>query len=134
VDLLLGQLDGQTRIADRVFPSPTESMLSFTRQVLNTVLFDYTTQLIDRTRQGNDTEIYLKVVVGAYHQCRRLALYLNKPSDAANDFRDRVSALVDALFEPHIEGYLRVELEHYRKCCDSVVDSWKKKVKSQRSG
>jgi hypothetical protein len=108
-------------------------MISFTKKVLDTILADYTTQLIDRTRHGSDTEMYLKLVVGSYHQCRRLPLYLNKPSDAGDDFRDRISGLVDALFEPHVEPYLRVELEHYRKCCDSVVDSWKKKVTLQIS-
>src|ERR1700736_4190374 len=101
-DRLLGQLDGQTRIADRVFSSPKQAIISFTKQILNTVLFDYTTQLIDRTRQGNDTEIYLKAVVGSYHQCSRLTTYLNKPRDAGDDFRLRISALVDTLFEPHL--------------------------------
>jgi recyclin-1 len=128
VDKLLGQLDGQTLIADRVFPAPAAAMMAFTKRVLDNILMDYVTQLIDRTRQGSDTEMYLKVVVGTYHQCRRLPLYLNKPRNAGDDFRHRISSLVDQLFEPHIEPYLRVELDHYRKRCDSVVDSWKKKV------
>jgi Exocyst complex component Sec10 len=128
VDRLLGQLDGQTRIADRVFPSSTKAMLSFTKEVLTLLLMDYATVLIDRTRQDTETEVYLKTVVGTYHQCRRLVLYLNKPKDATSEFRIILSTYVDTLFEPHIEPYLRVESEHYRRCCDSVVDSWKQKV------
>jgi hypothetical protein len=131
VDRLLGQLDGQTRIADRVFPSPAKTMTLFTKQVLNTVLMDYAAQLIDKTRHGSETEIYLKTVVGTYHQCRRLVMYLNKPKDATGDFRAKLFEHVDVLFEPHVEPYLRVELEHYRKCCDTVVESWKKKVRTQ---
>lgn len=128
VDRLLGQLDGQTLIADRVFPSPSETMSVFAKQVLANVVMDYATTLIDKTRQGSDAEIYLKTVVGTYHQCQRLVLYLNKPRDATKEFQRGLSAHLDALFEPHIEPYLRVESDHYRKCADAVVDSWKKKV------
>jgi len=120
VDRLLGQLDGQTLIADRVFPSPSETMSVFAKQVLANVVMDYATTLIDKTRQGS--------VVGTYHQCQRLVLYLNKPRDATTEFQRGLSAHLDALFEPHIEPYLRVESDHYRKCADAVVDSWKKKV------
>lgn len=128
---LLGQLDGQTRIADKVFPSPTKAMTMFTKQVLHLVLMDYSTSLIDRTRQGGETEVYLKAVVGTYQHCIRLVQYLNKPSDATNDFRKSLFANVNSLFEPHIEPYLRVELDYYKKSCDIVVESWKKKVHTQ---
>lgn len=128
IDRLLGQLDGQTRIADRVFPSPSKAMILFTQQVLDTILMEYSVYLIDRTRQGLETEVYVRTVVGTYHQCRRLVRYLNKPKDATTEFRETLFAHVDMLFIPHIEPYLRVELDYYRKCCDSVVDSWKKKV------
>jgi hypothetical protein len=130
IDRLLGQLDGQTLIADRVFPSPAQAMLLFTKQVLATVVIDYATTLIDKTRQGSEAEVYLKAVVGTYHQCRRLVIYLNKPKDASKSFQAELDAHLDALYEPHIEPYLRVESDHYRKSCDAVVDSWKKKVAS----
>jgi hypothetical protein len=128
VDRLLGQLDGQTRIADRVFLSSSKAMILFTRQVLDSILMDYATFLIDRTRQGSETEVYLKTVAGTYHQCRRLVRYLNKPKDASTEFRRTLFAHIDTLYIPHIKSYLRVESEYYRKCCDSVVDSWKQKV------
>ena len=128
IDRFLGQLDGQTRIADRVFPSSTKAMILFIKQVLDSILMDYTTTLIDQTRQGFDTELYLKTVVGTYHQCRRLVRYLNKPCDATTEFRTTLYNHIDTLFTPHIEPYLRVESEYYRKCCDSIVDSWKQKV------
>lgn len=130
VDRLLGQLDGQTRIADRVFRSPSKAMIEFVKQVLDTVLQDYFINLIDRTRQGFEAEIYLKTVVGTYHQCQRLIRYLNKPRDATVEFRTRLLGHVDDLYTPHIQPYLRAELEHYRKRSDSVVDSWKKKVQT----
>ena len=128
MDRLMGQLDGQTLIADRVFPSPARAMLAFTKQVLSTVVMDYATSLIDKTRQGSETDVYLKTVVGTYHQCQRLILYLNNPKDATKEFQNELAVYLDALYEPHIESYLRVESDYYRKCCDSVVDSWKKKV------
>ena len=128
VDHLLGQLDGQTRIADKVFPSPSAAMTIFVKQVLSQVLMDYAIQLIDKTRQGSETETYLKTVVGTYLQCQRLVKYINKPRDANDSFRQNISDYLDTLFEPHIEPYLRVESDHYRKCCDAVVESWKKKV------
>lgn len=130
VDRLLGQLDGQTRIADRVFPSPAKAMALFTKQVLNIVLMDYANRLIDKTRNGSETEVYLKTIVGTYHQCRRLIMYLNKPKDATDEFRPALFEHLDVLFEPHVEPYLRVESEHYRKSCEAVVESWKKKVRS----
>ena len=125
---LLGQLDGQTRIADRVFPSPSNAMILFVEQVIDSVLTDYSTYLIGRARQGSETEVYLKTVVGTYHQCCRLVQYLNKPKDATSEFRRTLFAYIDMSFLPHIDPYLRVELDYYRRCCDSVVDSWKKKV------
>lgn len=128
VDRLLGQLDGQTRITDRVFPSSSKAMILFTKRVLDNILMDYATFLIDRTRQGSEAEVYLKTVVGTYHQCRRLVRYLNKPKDATTEFRNTLSGHIDTIYTPHIEPYLRVELDHYKKCCDSVVDSWKQKV------
>jgi Exocyst complex component Sec10 len=128
MDQLLVQLDGQTRIANCVFPSPSTAMVLFTKQVLDSLVMDYATGLIDRVRQGAETEVYLKAVVGTYHQSRRLVRYLNKPTDATTEFRYSLFAHIDKLFSPHIEPYLRVELEHYKKCCDSIVDLWKKKV------
>jgi recyclin-1 len=128
VDKLLGQLDGQTLIADRVFPSPSAAMTLFTKQVLDSVLIDYATILIDGTRHGAETDTYLKAVVGSYQQCRRLVLYLNKPKDADKKFVLGLLEYVDSLFEPHVETFLRVELDFYRRSCDSVVESWKKKA------
>ena len=128
VDRLLGQLDGQTRVADHVFPEPSNAMKLFVKQVFDTVLLDYFTLLIDRSRQGSEADVYLKTVVGTYHQCRRLVQYLNKPKDATGDFRATLFDHVDSLFIPHVEPYLRVELDHYAKSCDAVVESWKKKV------
>jgi recyclin-1 len=128
VDHLLGQVDGQTWIADKVFPSPGTAMTIFVKQVLDHVLLDYATQLIDKTRHGSETEVYLKAVVGTYQQCQRLVKYLNKPRGADDSFLQHLSDYLDTLFESHIEPYLRVESDHYRKCCDAVVEAWKKKV------
>ena len=128
VDHLLGQVDGQTWIADKVFPSPATAMTIFVKQVLDHVLLDYATQLIDKTRHGSETEVYLKAVVGTYQQCQRLVKYLNKPRGADDSFLQPLSDYLDTLFESHIEPYLRVESDHYRKCCDAVVEAWKKKV------
>jgi Exocyst complex component Sec10 len=128
IDRLSGQVDGQTLISDRVFPSPTNAMLAFIKEVLKAPVTDYVIQLIDRTRQGGEVEVYLKAVVETYHQCRRLVLYLNKPKDASKDFRITLSNYLDTLFEPQIEPFLRVQLDYYKKCCDTVVESWKQKV------
>ena len=131
VDRLLAQLDGQTRIADRVFRSPAQVMSAFAKQVLEKILMEYAIDVIDRTRQGGEVEVYLKAVIGTYHQCRRLVVYINKPKDATSDFRKGLSQHLDTLFESQVEPYLRVESDYYRKCCDTVVDSWKKKVLSR---
>ncbi len=104
-------------------------MSLFTKQVLGQVLIDYATQLIDKTRHGSETETYLKAVVGTFHQCQRLVKYLNKPRDAGSTFRRGLEDYLDTLFEMNVEPYLRVEEENYRRCCDAVVESWKKKVK-----
>ena len=125
---LLGQLDGQTKIAQKVFPSPTKAMTVFTKQVLDLMLMEYSTTLIDRTRQGGETEVYLRAVVGTYHQCVRLIHYLNKPNDATDEFRTSLISHFNSSFEPHVEPYLRVELDYYKGTCDTVVESWKKKV------
>jgi hypothetical protein len=132
IDRLLSQLDGQTRLADRIFPSPTLAMTTFVKKVFETVLQEYFYLLIDRTRQGAETDIYLKAVVGTYHQCRRLVQYLNKPKSATGYFRAGLFEFVDDLFKPHIEPYLRVELDYYKSSCDTVVDDWNKKVPFSR--
>lgn len=128
VDRLLTQIDIQTRIADRVFPSSAKAIKLFTKQVLDVILIDYVNSLITRTRQGADVDVYLKTVVGTYHQCCRLIKYLNKPHDAAAEFRRTLYEHLNTLYSPHIEPYLRSESDHYRKCCHSVVESWKKKA------
>lgn len=128
VDHLTNLLDGQTLLADKIFPSPSAAMSLFTKQVLGQILIDYATQLIDKTRHGSETETYLKAVVGTFHQCQRLVKYLNKPRDAGPTFRKGLEDFLDTLFEMNVEPYLRVEEENYRRCCDAVVESWKKKV------
>ena len=128
VDRLSSQLDGQTLVADHVFASPMKAMLAFVKEVVDTVLTDYTTKLIDCAKHGGDIEVYLKAVVGTYHQWRRLVMYLTNPRDATDQFPLMLSNYVDKLFEPQIEPYLRAELDHYKKGCDTVVDSWKQKV------
>jgi recyclin-1 len=127
-DRLLGLIDGQTRIADQVFPSSSQAMILFVERILDNPLMDYVTTLIDCLRQGSETEMYLKAVVGTYHQLYRFVRYLNKPKDATTEFRETVFNHVDGLFAEHIEPYLRVELDYYKKRCDAVVDLWKKKV------
>ena len=103
-------------------------MILFVKRVLTVPLMDYINTLIDRLRQNTDTEMYLKVVVGTYHQLYRFVRYLNKPKDATTHFRKMLFDHIDGLFAEHIEPYLRVELEYYKKRCDSVVESWNKKV------
>ena len=108
-------------------------MILFVERVLEIPLMDYVTTLIDRLRQGSDTEMYLKAVVGTYQQLYRFVRYLNKPNDATTTFRLTLFHHVNDLFAEQVEPYLRVELDYYKKRCDSVVVSWKKKVPASNS-
>jgi len=108
-------------------------MILFVERVLDIPLIDYVTTLTDRLRQGTDTEMYLKAVVGTYQQLYRFVRYLNKPKDATTAFRQTLFNHVDQLFAEQVEPYLRVELDYYKKLCDSVVESWKKKVSTSNS-
>jgi len=108
-------------------------MILFVERVLDIPLTDYVTTLIDRLRQGTDTEMYLRAVVGTYQQLCRFVRYLNKPKDATTAFRLKLFHHVNELFAEQVEPYLRVELDYYKKRCDSVVVSWKKKVPASNS-
>lgn len=120
----------QVTIIDRVFPNPVSMVIIFLERIGRDVISDYLTTLFDETHRKN-TESYLRSVSTTYEQSLDFARSLRPTNESGNEFYETVDQVIAKVFEPHIDLYLKEELEFFKDRSDFLVGNWEKQLSEQ---
>lgn len=104
----------QVGILDQVFPASVNTVVPFVQRIAKKVIAEYLTALFDEAHRSN-IEAYLKAVSITCEQCLEFAKSLRPTSASGDDFYEAVDEVIIGIFEPHIDLYLREELEFFKR-------------------
>ncbi|PGH12682.1 hypothetical protein AJ80_06625 [Polytolypa hystricis UAMH7299] len=120
----------EVSIMSRVFPQS----IQISTQLLDTfgtnVLSPYFTALFDEVHTQN-LESYLKTVSGTFVQVYTFLRKLDPPQNPGDEFYEATDAILNNIFESHVDLYLTEELEFFRHHCDEVVSEWDRQLSEQ---
>lgn len=120
----------QVAIIDQVFPTSVNVIVPFVQRVGKVAILEYLTVLYNEAYHMN-AEIYLKAVSTTCNQCLEMAKSLRPTSTSGDEFYKAVDEVVASIFDPHIELFLREELEFFRNRSLSEVSNWEKQLSEQ---
>lgn len=120
----------QVGIIDQVFPSSVNVIVPFVQRVGQAVISDYLTLLYDEAHRTS-VESYLRAVSTTCEQCLEMARCLRPTSASGDEFYQTVDEVITSIFEPHIDLYLKEELEFFKKRSNAEVSNWEKQLSEQ---
>ena len=120
----------QVGVIDQVFPPSVNAIIPFVQRVGKAVISDYLTILYDEAHRTN-IESYLRAVSTTCDQCLEMAKSLRPSSASGDDFYETVDEVIASVFEPHIDLYLKEELEFFKKMSNAEVNNWEKQLSEQ---
>lgn len=120
----------QVGIIDQVFPSYVNAIVPLVQRVGKMVIAEYLTALFDEAHRTS-IESYLKAVSVTCDQCIELAKSLRPTNASGDEFYEAIDEVIASIFEPHVELYLREELEFFKKKSISEVSDWEKQLSEQ---
>lgn len=123
-------MNEESNVIDRVFPASLDVFLPFFDRLGEDIISEYVTALLDEIHRRN-VESYLKVVPGLYEQARAFVESVRPSQNSAEKFPERSQSFVTRLFEPHLELYLREELEFFKQKSNAEVDRWEQKLSEE---
>lgn len=124
------EFNEQVAIMDRIFPASVDTVIPLLRRVGQEVILEYLVALFDEAHQTN-LEAYLKAVSTTYSQSLDFAQSLRPGNDLGDAFPGAVDDIVLKAFEPHIELYLKEEIEFFKRISEAEVGSWEKQLSEQ---
>jgi recyclin-1 len=130
LEKLAGKINEQSNIIDRVFPLGVDVLQVLLDKVGEDILMEYVTPLFDEAHERSIGS-YLKAVSGIFEQSMRFALTLKPSKSSAEDFGEKVKAIVSRVFEPHVDLYLQEELDYFKKHAETQVGNWENKLSAQ---
>ena len=120
----------QIDIIDQIFPTSVNVVIPFLKRVGDMVISDYLTTLYDEAyRIGSET--YLRAVSTTCDQCLEMIRSLRPTSASGDDFYETLDEVIAGIFEPHIDFYLKEELDYFKKRSNSEVNNWEKQLSEQ---
>ena len=120
----------QVGILDQVFPSSVNTVVPFVQRVGKVVIAEYLTALFDEAHRTS-VEAYLKAVSVTCEQCLELAKSLRPTSSSGDDFYETVDEVITGIYEPHVDLYLKEELDYFKKKSTAEVSNWEKRLSEQ---
>ena len=120
----------QVGIIDQVFPTSVNAIIPLVQRVGREVISDYLTVLYDEAHRTN-IESYLRAVSTTCDQCLEMARSLRPTSASGDEFYETVDEVIASVFEPHIDLYLKEELEFFKKRSNAEVSTWEKQLSEQ---
>lgn len=122
--------DEQVGIIDQIFPTSVNAVVPLVQRVGDVVISDYLTTLYDEAHRTN-IESYLRAVSATCDQCLEMARSLRPTAASGDDFYETLDEVIASTFEPHINLYLKEELEFFKKRSDAEVGNWEKQLSEQ---
>ncbi len=120
----------QVSIIDQVFPTSVDVIVQLLQRVKEVVIVEYLTSLFDEAHRVS-TEAFLKAASTTCDQCVEFAKSLRPASASGDEFYEAVDRVVTSVFEPHVDLYLREELESFKEKSAAEVSDWKKRLSEQ---
>ncbi|KAK7206512.1 exocyst complex component Sec10-like protein [Myxozyma melibiosi] len=120
-----------------------KTTLLLVERLIEDVLGDYCSALVDRSHTTGNNDVYLQVVSGLYEALLDFAykLLLKDPEDdSSNDkearealrpFHIKVQEIVDRVYEQHVDLYLQEELDRFREKCNVELDRFERVASQQ---
>ncbi|KAK9377095.1 exocyst complex component Sec10-like protein [Lipomyces chichibuensis] len=116
-----------------------KATLHIVERVIEDILGDYCLVLVDRSHEI-DLDLYLQVVSGTYEALLQFAYSLLLEDRDTDDkalretlrpFHLSVHAVIDRIYEQHVDLYLQEELDRFRAKCDGEVSRFDRKAAQQ---
>ena len=120
----------QVEIIDQVFPASVNAVVPFMQRVSKTVIAEYLTTLYDEAHRTG-IEQYLKAVSATCDQCFQFAKTLRPSSSSGDEFYEAIDQAIASIFEPHVDLYLKEEVEYFKKRSTAEVNDWEKRLSEQ---
>ncbi len=120
----------QVGIIDQIFPTSVNAIIPFVQRVGRAVISDYLTILYDEAHRTN-TESYLRAVSTTCDQCMEMTRSLRPTSASGDEFYETLDEVIASIFEPHIDLYLKEELDFFKKRSNAEVNNWEKQLSEQ---
>ena len=120
----------QVGVIDQIFPTSVNAIVPFLQRVGKAVISEYLTILYDEAHRTN-TESYLSAVSVTCDQCLEMTRSLRPTSASGDEFYETLDEVIASVFEPHIDLYLKEELEFFKKRSNGEVNNWEKQLSEQ---
>lgn len=120
----------QIGILDQIFPTSVNAIVPFVQRVGNVVISGYLTTLYDEAHRTG-IESYLRAVSTTCDQCLEMVRSLRPTSASGDDFYETLDEIIATIFKPHIDLYLKEELEFFKKGSNAEVNNWEKQLSEQ---
>ena len=120
----------QVGIVDQVFPTSVNAIVPLLQRVGKAVITEYLTILYDEAHRTNP-ECYLRAVSTTCHQCLEMTRSLRPTAASGDEFYETLEEIIAGIFEPHIDLYLKEELEFFKKRSNGEVSNWEKQLSEQ---
>lgn len=124
------EFNEEVAIMDRVFPASVNAVIPLLQRVGQEVISAYLVTLFDEAHQMN-LEAYLKAVSTTYSQGLEFAQSLRPGSDPEDVFANTVDEIIFRAFEPHIDLYLKEEMDFFKRISETEVANWEKQLSEQ---
>lgn len=99
-------------------------------RIAEDVVSEYVTTLFDEVHRLS-VESYIKALPGVYEQARAFVRSIRPPKGKWEQSHGELLAIVSRIFEPHIDLYLREELDHFQQKSMAEVEDWEQKLSEQ---
>lgn len=120
----------QVAIIDQTFPTSVNAIVPFVQRVGKVVISEYLTILYDEAHR-TDTESYLRAVSNTCDQCLKMTRSLRPTSASGDEFYETLDEVIASIFEPHIDLYLKEELDFFKRRSNGEVNNWEKQLSEQ---
>ncbi|KAK9472564.1 exocyst complex component Sec10-like protein [Dipodascopsis tothii] len=150
---LAAGVNEQHGVIDTVFAPGTPVLLPLIERVVEDVVGDYLSSLIDEAHQVATVDAYLELVAAVYDECRAFNLQLEPPPEQAaargsvstlgsedaapavltekQVFHLAVQDMIDRMFDHHVDLYLQEELDRFRAKCEREAAVFERKAAEQ---
>ncbi|RDB30695.1 Recyclin-1 [Hypsizygus marmoreus] len=117
--------------AVRVFPPPSQVLISFADRIANDVVGEYITTLLTRARSEASGATFLQATAASFKEAWRMVDAIMKAAQERPDAgvqRHRAEDVVYQMFESNMDEYLDEEVESVKHAFDAICQAWDREL------
>ena len=117
-------------IIDSVFPDADQVSMLFLEKVGQAVLAPFLSLLFSEAHSRGTTP-FLRIVSGTFVQSRQFIVDYASKGEPSEETQARTTAVLTAIFEPHMDLYLAEEFGAFKQKANAEIDQWDKALSEQ---